>query len=49
MDFKKIFTNSASDRGLISKIYKKLKKFDSRELNNPIKNWSKAGHGGAHL
>ena len=37
---KKIFTNSASDRGLISKIYKKLKKFDSIELNNPIKKWS---------
>jgi CRISPR/Cas system endoribonuclease Cas6 (RAMP superfamily) len=34
---KKIFTNSTSDRGLISNIYEELKKLDSRELNNPIK------------
>jgi hypothetical protein len=30
--------NPISDRGLISNIYKKLKKLDSREPNNPIKN-----------
>jgi hypothetical protein len=34
----KIFTNPKSDRGLISNIYKQLKKLDSREPNNPIKN-----------
>jgi hypothetical protein len=33
----KIFTNSTSNRGLISKIYKELKKLDSRELNSLIK------------
>jgi len=37
-DWEKIFTNPTSDRGLISNIYKELKKFDSRESNNPIKN-----------
>ena len=37
-DWEKIFTNPTSDRGLISNIYKDLKKLDSREPNNPIKN-----------
>jgi hypothetical protein len=36
-DWEKIFTNPKSDRGLISNIYKDLKKLDSRMLNNPIK------------
>jgi hypothetical protein len=36
-DWKKIFTNSTSERGLISNTYKELKKLDSREPNNPIK------------
>jgi hypothetical protein len=37
-DWKKICTNPKSDRGLIFNIYKELKKLDSREPNNPIKN-----------
>jgi hypothetical protein len=37
-DWEKIFTNPTCDRGLISNIYKELKKLDYRESNNPIKN-----------
>jgi hypothetical protein len=37
-DWEKIFTNPTSDRGLISNIYKQLKKLSSREPNNPIRN-----------
>ena len=38
-EWENIFTNSTSDRGLISKVYKELKTLDIRESNNTIKKW----------
>jgi hypothetical protein len=37
--WEKIFTNTTSDKGLISNIYKELKKVDSRETNNSLEKW----------
>lgn len=36
--WEKIYTNSTSDRGPMSKIHKQIKKLYSNQPNNPIKN-----------
>ncbi|KAL6092943.1 hypothetical protein STEG23_001042 [Scotinomys teguina] len=39
-ELEKIFTNPTSDRGLISRIYKELKKHDIKTPDSPIEKWA---------
>jgi hypothetical protein len=39
-EWEKIFASYTSEKGLITRIYRKLKKVNSPQINEPIKKWS---------
>jgi hypothetical protein len=39
-EWEKIFASYTSDKGLIIRIYRKLKKLNSSKINEPIKKWA---------
>jgi uridine kinase len=39
-EWEKIFVSYTSDKGLITRIYRELKKLNSPQINEPIKKWA---------